>query len=58
MPSDGVRIAQTVERMLAGEGRAINDLEPALRPTAHARYIDGVRAGEHDRAVIHDLAPR
>jgi len=57
MPTNEQRIAQAVDRMLAGEGRAINDLEPALRPTAHQLYVDAVRAGKHDRGVVHDLAP-
>lgn len=56
MPSDEVRIAQTVRRMLAGESARINDLEPALRPAAHAQYIEAVQAGKSDPAVIHAIS--
>ena len=57
-PSSERLIFRTVERLLAGEGAAINYIPPELRATAQQRYTEAVQAGLSDPSVVHDLGPR
>jgi hypothetical protein len=51
MPSDEVRIAQTVGRMLGGELAAIDYVRAELRPTVHRLFVDAVRDGRSAQGV-------